>query len=80
MFNGKNEIPYWLSAPLEFVFQEQRYSSLHSGRSLAWGHFRGDINDPCGDIGAWHSNIGALRGNVGARAELPAISAIVELV
>ena len=22
-------------------------SSLHSGRSLAWDHFRSDIDDPC---------------------------------
>ena len=35
-------------APLEFVFQKQSYSSLHSGRSLAWDHVRGDIADPCG--------------------------------
>ena len=33
--------------PLEFFFQEQSYSSLHSGRSLAWDHVRGDIDDPC---------------------------------
>ena len=37
-------------APLEFVFQEQSYSSLHSGGSLAWDHVRGVINDPCGTI------------------------------
>ena len=37
-------------APSEIVFQEQSYSSLHSGRSLAWDHFRGDINKPCGVI------------------------------
>ena len=36
--------------PLEFVFQEQSYSSLHSGRSLAWDHCCGDIDDPCGAI------------------------------
>ena len=36
--------------PLEFVFEEQNYSSLHSGRSLAWDHVRGDIDDPCGAI------------------------------
>ena len=36
--------------PLEFVFQEQSYPSLHSGRSLAWGHICGDIDDPCGVI------------------------------
>ena len=33
--------------PLEFVFQEQSYSSLHSGWSSAWDHVRGDIDDPC---------------------------------
>ena len=33
-------------APLEFVFQEQSYSSLNSGWSLAWGHFRGNIDNP----------------------------------
>ena len=38
------------STPLEFVFQEQGYSSLHSGWSLAWDHVRGDIDDPCGAI------------------------------
>ena len=37
-------------APLEFFFQEQSYFSLHSGRSLAWDHVRGDIDDPCGAI------------------------------
>ena len=36
--------------PLEFFFQEQSYSSLHSGWSLAWDHVRGDIDDPCGAI------------------------------
>ena len=36
--------------PLELVFQEQSYSGLHSGQSLAWGHFRGDIDDPCSVI------------------------------
>ena len=39
-----------MSAPLEFFFQEQSYSSLHSGRSLARDHVRGDIDDPCGAI------------------------------
>ena len=38
------------SSPLEFVFQEQSYSSLHSGRSSAWDHVRGYIDDPCGAI------------------------------
>ena len=37
-------------SPLEFFFQEQSYSSLHSGRSLAWDHVRGDIDDSCGAI------------------------------
>ena len=36
--------------PLEFVFQEQSYSNLHSGWSLAWGHFRLNITNPCGII------------------------------
>ena len=39
-----------LTPPLEFVFQEQSYSSFHSGRSLAWDHVRGDSDDPCGAI------------------------------
>ena len=39
-----------MRAPLEFVFQEQSYSSLHSGRSLAWDHVHGNIDDPCGAI------------------------------
>ena len=39
-----------LSAPLKFFFEEQSYSSLHSGRSLAWDHVRGDIDDSCGAI------------------------------
>ena len=43
-------IPHTLTPPLEFVFQEQNYSCLHSGQSLAWDHFRGDIDDPCGVI------------------------------
>ena len=40
--------PDW--APLEFYFQEQSYSSLHSGRTLAWDYVRGDIDYPCGTI------------------------------
>ena len=36
-----------MGAPLEFFFQEQSYSSLHAGRSSAWDHVRGDIEDPC---------------------------------
>ena len=40
-----------LESPLEFVFQEQSYSSLHSGWSSAWDHVRGTIADFCGVIG-----------------------------
>ena len=40
----------WLTAPLEFVFQEQSYSSFYSGRSLLSDHIRGDIADFCGVI------------------------------
>ena len=38
------------NAPSEIIFEEQSYSSLHSGRSLEWDHFRGDIADFCGII------------------------------
>ena len=41
---------YCQSPPLEFFFQEQSYSSLHSGQSLAWDHVRGDIDDPSSAI------------------------------
>ena len=37
-------------APLEFFLMEQSYSSLHSGRSFAWDHVQGVIDDPCGAI------------------------------
>ena len=47
----------FLPAPLEFVFQEQSYSSLHSGRSLAWDHVLGDIDDPCGIIADFYGVI-----------------------
>ena len=42
--------------PLEFFSQEQSYSSLHLGQSLAWDHVRGNadfcgvIADPCGVV------------------------------
>ena len=36
--------------PSKIVFQEQSYSSLHSERSLAWDHFRSEIDDPSGVI------------------------------
>ena len=38
---------FFLGLNLEYVFQEQSHSSLHSGRSLAWDHVCGDIDDPC---------------------------------
>ena len=47
VFEGYCVVP---SEALKFVLQEQSYSSLHSGRSLAWDHVRGDIDDPCGAI------------------------------
>ena len=51
-FNINN---YWgyAAPPSEIVFQEQSYSCLHSddsGWSLAWDHFRSDIDDPCSII------------------------------
>ena len=42
--------PPWRHPPSEIVFQEQSYSSLHSGWSLACDYFHGDIDDPCGVI------------------------------
>ena len=36
----------WSLAPFEIVFQEQSYSSLHSGRSLEWDHFYDIIINP----------------------------------
>ena len=44
------EIERMIEASLEIVFQEQSYSSLLSGWSLAWDHFRVDIDDPCSII------------------------------
>ena len=46
---GKCFLILW-SAPLEFLFQEQSYSSLHLGQSLAWNHVSIDIVDPYGAI------------------------------
>ena len=51
LFNRKRKFPCPLlllggaQPPLEFFFQEQSYSSHHSGPSLAWDHVRGDIDD-----------------------------------
>ena len=39
-----------LCASLEFLFQEQSYSSLHSGQSLVWDHVRGNKDNQCGTI------------------------------
>ena len=36
-----------LALEIVFHFQEQSYSSLHSGQSLIWIHFCGIIVDPC---------------------------------
>ena len=47
----------WRGSPLEFFFQEQSYSSLHSGQSLAWDHVRADIDDPCGAIADFYGVI-----------------------
>ena len=49
-------------APSEIVFQEQSYSSLHSGQSLAWDHFRGGIDNFCGVIADPCSIVMILRG------------------
>ena len=46
----KHLCQHTVKAPSEIVFQEQSYSNLHSGRSLAWDHFYGDIDDLCGVI------------------------------
>ena len=47
-----------VKTPSEIVFQEQSYFSLHSGRSLGWDHFRGDIDDPCSVIADFCGVIG----------------------
>ena len=50
LFLDKNSRGGLVGSPLEFFFQEQSYSSLHSGRSLVWDHIRSNIDDPCGAI------------------------------
>ena len=50
MFSKSCNDRHWCLAPSEIVFQEQSYSSLHSRWSLAWDHFRGDIDNICGVI------------------------------
>ena len=72
-------IPVWLgypSTPLEFVFQEQSYYSLHSWQSLAWDHIRGDIADPCGAI-ADPCGIVAISEAIGGSAVADAATQIV---
>ena len=39
-----------LECPSGIFFQEQSYSSLHLGQSLAWNHVSIDIVDPYGAI------------------------------
>ena len=69
--------------PLEFFFQEQSYSSLHSGWSLAWDHIRGDIDDPCGAIADFCGVIAdpcgvvAIPEAIGGRAGTDAATSIV---
>ena len=41
-----------MRTPLEIVFHEQSYYSLHSGQTLAWDHFHSIITNQCGD---WQS-------------------------
>ena len=48
--NSAHSIDSNIVTPLEFFFQEQSYSSLHSEWSLAWDHVRSDIDDPYGTI------------------------------
>ena len=38
------------ATPFQFVLEEQSYSSLHSGWSLACDYFRSDIANPCSII------------------------------
>ena len=70
-------------APLEFFFQEQSYSSLLSGFSLAWDHVRGDIDDPCGAIADFCGVIAdpcgvvAIPEAIGGRAVVDAATPIV---
>ena len=47
LYGDKYQLPLW---KLSTTLQEQSYSSLYSGWSLAWDYFRSDIDDPCGVI------------------------------
>ena len=55
-----------MCSPLEFVFQEQSYSSLHSGQSLAWITFAAKLTIPA---------VSSL-----ISAELSAIPAVLSLI
>ena len=76
---------------LEFLFQEQSYSSLHSGRSLACDHFCGDIDDPCGVIAdfcgviagfcgviAYPCGVGAIPEAIGAPSRSPIVARLAK--
>ena len=52
-----------MEPPLEIVFHEQSYSSLHLRWSLAWDHFRGDNDDPCGIIANFWGGIAQVSKN-----------------
>ena len=71
-------------APLEFFFQEQSYSSLHSGWSLTRDHVRGNIDDPCGAItdfcgvNADPCGVVAIPEAIGSRTVTDAATPIVE--
>ena len=67
--------------PLEFFFQEQSYSSLHLGQSLAWDHVRGDIDDPCGAIADFCGVIAipeAIDGHAGTYAATPIVARLAK--
>ena len=69
-----------VQAPLEFFFQKQSYSNLHSGRSLAWDHVRGDIDDPCGAIADFYGVIGDPCGVVAIPARLAKHKTLLNIV
>ena len=49
-FTSLQQVYYYSNITSGIVFQEQSYSSLHSGGSSAWDHVRGVIADPCGIV------------------------------
>ena len=70
-----------LLSPREFFSQEQSYSSLHSGRSSAWDHVRGDIGDPCSAIADLCGVIAipeAIGGRAGADAATPIVARLAK--